>query len=85
MGVIMPSEITLLIIGLAMELVFVAVSVGVAVAVFRALTNYRLTALETLLNAHLSNAPNVEEDITKIKVWLRLLLKNQGIEVDDDL
>ncbi len=80
MGHVM-DESTLLIIGLATELIFLVFGIGAAWAVM----SWRVKNLEMLVNTHLAGADNVKEDITKIKVWLRMLLKNAGIEVDDDL
>lgn len=66
---------------LAVETLFLVFGVGAAWAVM----SWRVRTLEEQLRQHLHEAPDVREDITKIKIWLAVLLRKNGIEPGDDL
>lgn len=66
---------------LAVEFIFLVFGIGAAWAVM----NWRVKNLEITLQTHLSGADSVKGDLTKIKVYLSILLRKAGFEPEDDL
>lgn len=66
---------------LAVEFLFLVFGVGAAWAVM----SWRVKALEASVASHLAGADSVKEDLTIVKVYLRILLAKNGIDVPDDL